>query len=342
MPGLPRRRHCSPVRASGVPRKGGHDNGCAPPRGHLVVTFGGLGFTHEAQTTRDQRRGCRPVPRGDRRSAAAGSAAARAGASTTRAGTPHARAGRGRGAGAVAHHDLDGSHHRCRRSPELPAQRSPGKGAEEPQARPVQHRRRTRPAPAAGARSGTLAARVPGAVARAGRGLRTHHPWQGLRAAEGGSVLKALVDRLLRQRADVLAFASAPEAMGVPAPSWPCWPANARPSRARPPRPQSSSSPLVARRIDPEHFDAGLAADVLDVGHVFGVVLGRARLFADRRITGGGAGRKQQAGGSKAETLSDRVHGGLLGQENAKSEYSRRLHPQVPAPGRFSPPGAAR
>ena len=37
---------------------------------------------------------------------------------------------------------------------------------------------------------------------------------KGLRAAEGGSVLKALVDRLLRQRADVLAFASAPEAMG--------------------------------------------------------------------------------------------------------------------------------
>ena len=37
---------------------------------------------------------------------------------------------------------------------------------------------------------------------------------KGLRAAAGGSVLKALVDRLLRQRADVLAFASAPEAMG--------------------------------------------------------------------------------------------------------------------------------
>ena len=37
---------------------------------------------------------------------------------------------------------------------------------------------------------------------------------KGLRAAEGGSVLKALVDRMLRQRADVLAFASAPEAMG--------------------------------------------------------------------------------------------------------------------------------
>lgn len=37
---------------------------------------------------------------------------------------------------------------------------------------------------------------------------------KGHRAAEGGSVLKALVDRMLRQRADVLAFASAPEAMG--------------------------------------------------------------------------------------------------------------------------------
>lgn len=37
---------------------------------------------------------------------------------------------------------------------------------------------------------------------------------KGLRAADGGSVLKALVDRMLRQRADVLAFASAPEAMG--------------------------------------------------------------------------------------------------------------------------------
>ncbi len=37
---------------------------------------------------------------------------------------------------------------------------------------------------------------------------------KGLRTAEGGSVLKALVDRLLRQRADVLAFASAPPAMG--------------------------------------------------------------------------------------------------------------------------------
>jgi len=37
---------------------------------------------------------------------------------------------------------------------------------------------------------------------------------KGLRAAEGGSVLKALVDRMLRQRADVLAFASAPPAMG--------------------------------------------------------------------------------------------------------------------------------
>ena len=37
---------------------------------------------------------------------------------------------------------------------------------------------------------------------------------KGLRAAEGGSVLKALVDRMLRQRADVLAFASAPKAMG--------------------------------------------------------------------------------------------------------------------------------
>jgi DNA-nicking Smr family endonuclease len=37
---------------------------------------------------------------------------------------------------------------------------------------------------------------------------------KGLRAVDGGSVLKALVDRMLRQRADVLAFASAPEAMG--------------------------------------------------------------------------------------------------------------------------------
>lgn len=37
---------------------------------------------------------------------------------------------------------------------------------------------------------------------------------KGLRAAAGGSVLKALVDRMLRQRADVLAYASAPEAMG--------------------------------------------------------------------------------------------------------------------------------
>jgi DNA-nicking Smr family endonuclease len=37
---------------------------------------------------------------------------------------------------------------------------------------------------------------------------------KGLRAADGGSVLKALVDRMLRQRGDVLAFASAPEAMG--------------------------------------------------------------------------------------------------------------------------------
>ena len=37
---------------------------------------------------------------------------------------------------------------------------------------------------------------------------------KGLRTVDGGSVLKALVDRLLRQRADVLAFASAPEAMG--------------------------------------------------------------------------------------------------------------------------------
>ena len=37
---------------------------------------------------------------------------------------------------------------------------------------------------------------------------------KGLRAAAGGSVLKALVDRMLRQRGDVLAFASAPEAMG--------------------------------------------------------------------------------------------------------------------------------
>jgi DNA-nicking Smr family endonuclease len=37
---------------------------------------------------------------------------------------------------------------------------------------------------------------------------------KGLRAAAGGSVLKALVDRMLRQRKDVLAYASAPEAMG--------------------------------------------------------------------------------------------------------------------------------
>lgn len=37
---------------------------------------------------------------------------------------------------------------------------------------------------------------------------------KGLRTADGGSVLKALVDRMLRQRADVLAFASAPEAGG--------------------------------------------------------------------------------------------------------------------------------
>ena len=37
---------------------------------------------------------------------------------------------------------------------------------------------------------------------------------KGPRTVDGGSVLKALVDRLLRQRADVLAFASAPEAMG--------------------------------------------------------------------------------------------------------------------------------
>lgn len=37
---------------------------------------------------------------------------------------------------------------------------------------------------------------------------------KGPRSADGGSVLKALVDRMLRQRADVLAFASAPEAMG--------------------------------------------------------------------------------------------------------------------------------
>lgn len=37
---------------------------------------------------------------------------------------------------------------------------------------------------------------------------------KGHRAAGGGSVLKALVDGLLRQRGDVLAFASAPEAMG--------------------------------------------------------------------------------------------------------------------------------
>ena len=37
---------------------------------------------------------------------------------------------------------------------------------------------------------------------------------KGPRTLDGGSVLKALVDRMLRQRADVLAFASAPEAMG--------------------------------------------------------------------------------------------------------------------------------
>ncbi|MFY2764204.1 Smr/MutS family protein [Arenimonas sp. MALMAid1274] len=37
---------------------------------------------------------------------------------------------------------------------------------------------------------------------------------KGPRGDDGGSVLKALVDRMLRQRADVLAFASAPEAMG--------------------------------------------------------------------------------------------------------------------------------
>ena len=37
---------------------------------------------------------------------------------------------------------------------------------------------------------------------------------KGLRAEAGGSVLKALVDRMLRQRDDVLAFASTPEAMG--------------------------------------------------------------------------------------------------------------------------------
>ena len=37
---------------------------------------------------------------------------------------------------------------------------------------------------------------------------------KGARGPDGGSVLKALVDRMLRQRADVLAFASAPEAMG--------------------------------------------------------------------------------------------------------------------------------
>ena len=37
---------------------------------------------------------------------------------------------------------------------------------------------------------------------------------KGLRTAEGGSVLKALVDRMLRQRGDVLAFASAPPAQG--------------------------------------------------------------------------------------------------------------------------------
>ena len=37
---------------------------------------------------------------------------------------------------------------------------------------------------------------------------------KGPRTVDGGSVLKALVDRMLRQRADVLAFASAPEAMG--------------------------------------------------------------------------------------------------------------------------------
>lgn len=37
---------------------------------------------------------------------------------------------------------------------------------------------------------------------------------KGLRAAGEGSVLKGLVDLMLRQRADVLAFASAPESMG--------------------------------------------------------------------------------------------------------------------------------
>lgn len=37
---------------------------------------------------------------------------------------------------------------------------------------------------------------------------------KGLRSAGEGSVLKGLVDLMLRQRADVLAFASAPEAMG--------------------------------------------------------------------------------------------------------------------------------
>ncbi|KFN50302.1 Smr/MutS family protein [Arenimonas composti] len=37
---------------------------------------------------------------------------------------------------------------------------------------------------------------------------------KGPRGDDGGSVLKALVDRMLRQRAEVLAYASAPEAMG--------------------------------------------------------------------------------------------------------------------------------
>lgn len=37
---------------------------------------------------------------------------------------------------------------------------------------------------------------------------------KGVRTPEGGSVLKALVDRMLRQRADVLAFHSAPPAQG--------------------------------------------------------------------------------------------------------------------------------
>lgn len=43
--------------------------------------------------------------------------------------------------------------------------------------------------------------------------LRVIHG-KGLRSAGEGSVLKGLVDLMLRQRADVLAFASAPEAMG--------------------------------------------------------------------------------------------------------------------------------